>query len=267
MTSPLSLWRIAGSIALMMMFGAVLVPWETELQKAGKEAGFHSVALDLSLREQIGQSGFLAALSGFRAPVAAFLWIQSHIAWENTQWGRMAALFNTVTTLQPHTLLYWDIASWHMAWNASMAAEQDRKQKSELLRKRASKQYVDLGKDILERGIKNNSHDYYLYKQLGILLRDRAKDHAGAADAFAKASGLPDCPDYIKRFSVYELAKVPGREYDAYDQLRELYNEGDKQRLPTLVRLLHELEEKLHIPAKQRVFPSKFSTTPSPSHP
>jgi hypothetical protein len=265
MTTRLSPLRIAGAIVILACVGALLLPWQVRLQKEGKQAGFRSVALNLSLREQLGQSGFLAALSGFRAPVAAFLWIQSHMAWEHTEWGKMAALFDSVTTLQPHTLLYWDIAGWHMAWNASIAAEQDLKQQSELLRQRASRQYIELGRDILERGIRNNPKDYYLYERLGILLRERAKDHAAAADAFTKAASFPEAPTYIKRAAVYELAKVPGREREAYERLKALYNEGNTQRAPTLMARLHELEEKLQIPESDRVSPAASAQQPSPS--
>lgn len=268
MTSRLSPLRILGAIVLLTLMGAIMLPWEIQLQKLGKAAGFRTVVLDLSLREQIGQSGFLAALSGFRAPVAAFLWIKAHIAWENTEWGRMAALFDTVTTLQPHTLLYWDIAAWHMAWNASMAAEQDHKQQSEILRARTSRQYVNLGRDILERGIRNNPNDYYLYERLGILLRDRVKDHSGAADAFAKAASFPDTPSYVNRFAAYEMSKVSGREREAYDRLKALYNEGDTQRRPTLIGRLQELEKKLLIPQSEHIqvpAPIKHPSTPAPS--
>ena len=118
MSGRISIFRSLLAILLLAVFGSALIPWQTELQRTAQAAHFRTTPLTLGLREQIGQSGFLAALSGFRAPVAAFLWIDAHTAWERTEWGRMAGLFNTITTLQPHTLLYWDIAAWHMAWNA-----------------------------------------------------------------------------------------------------------------------------------------------------
>lgn len=266
MTSRLSSLRVFAGVVMLTLVGALLLPWEIQLQKSGKEAGFRSVALDLSLREQIGQSGFLAALSGFRSPVAAFLWIQAHTAWENTEWGRMAALFDTVTSLQPHTLLYWDLAAWHMAWNASMAAEQDKKQQSEILRERSSRQYVELGRNILERGIRNNPNDYYLYERLGILLRDRAKDHAAAADAFAKAASFAEAPAYIKRFAAYEMSRIPGRESEAYALLKSLYLQGEKERLPTLMKRLRELEDKLQLPSSERIATPATSTIQTPNH-
>lgn len=245
--------RSVQALLMVIIAGAILLPWQKELQSTATKSGFHSVPLGIDLREQIGQSGFLAALSGFRSPVAAFLWIDAHAAWEKTEWGRMASLFNTVTTLQPHSLLYWDIAAWHMAWNASIAALQDKRQPSEVLRERARRQYIQLGRDFLERGIRNNPDSYLLQERLGILLRDKAEDHAGASNAFAKAASLPGAPAYVARFAAYEAAKVPGMEHEAYERLRTLYDQGEKMRLPTLVAELRRLEEKLGIPADQRI--------------
>jgi hypothetical protein len=263
MSGRVSILRGFLAFLFLGVFGALLIPWEIRLQQTAQESHFRTTPLTLGLREQIGQSGFLAALSGFRAPVAAFLWIEAHTAWEKTEWGRMARLFNTVTTLQPHTLLYWDIAAWHMAWNASISVLHDTKQKSEVLRERARRQYIQLGRDILENGIRNNPDSYLLYERLGILLRDKVEDHSAAADAFAKAASFSDAPAYIHRFAAYEMGKVPGRERETYDLLLSLYREGGKQRMPALITKLRELETKLDIPKEQRI-PEPVSAAPLP---
>lgn len=241
------------AVVLLAVFGAALLPLQIRLAAEAKAAGFRKTAINLDLRERIGQMGFLAALSGFRSPLAAFLWIEVHTAWENTEWGRMAGLFDTVTTLQPRSILYWDMAAWHMAYNASVAALQDDKQPSEALRIRAQRQYFEVGRDLLERGIRNNPDKYQLYLQLGVLLRDKFEDHCGAAAAFLRAAEFPDAPPYTRRFAGYEMAKCPGREREAYDLLKKLYLAGDCQRLPTLITVLQEMEKKLDIPAGERV--------------
>ena len=241
------------AIVLLLVFGAAMLPLQGFVARQAQAAHFRKTSLDIGLRERIGQSGFLAALSGFRSPLAALLWIQAHTAWENTEWGRMAGLFDTVTTLQPRSLLYWDLAAWHMAWNASIAAMQNEKQPSEALRIRAQRGYFQLGRDFLERGIRNNPDRYQLYLQLGVLLRDKFEDHCGAAEAFRKASEFPDAPSYCARFVGYELAKCPGREREAYEYLRALYLKGEKQRLPSLVNLLNDMEKRLDIPQAERV--------------
>jgi hypothetical protein len=241
------------AIALIGVFGFIKAPVEKSLDAEQERARLRNAPLDLGLRERVGQMGFLAALSGFRSPLAAYLWIEAINAWERTEWGRMAGLFDTVTTLQPRSLLYWDMAAWHMAWNASIAALQDTSQPSEALRIRNQRQYFKLGRDYLERGIKNNPESSFLYKSLAILLRDKFEDHCGAGEAFLKASRLPDAPSYITRFAGYELAKCPGREKMAYELLKRIYDEGPEGRKPALIATLQELEKKLDVPGAQRI--------------
>lgn len=241
------------AVALVVLFGVARMPFEVALDEAQRSAQLRSAALTLDLREKIGQMGFLAALSGFRSPLAAILWIEAHNAWEKTEWGRMAGLFDTVTTLQPRSLTYWDMSAWHMAWNASVAALEDKNQPSEALRIRNQRQYFQLGKDFLERGIRNNPDSYMLYERLGVLLRDKFEDHCGAAEAFAKATTFDKAPPYIARFAGYEMAKCEGREKEAYERLKALYDKGDAQRLPTLITTIQELEKKLDVPEAERI--------------
>lgn len=243
------------SIFLLMVFGVIRMPFENHLEREGQSMEVRAGKLTLGLREQVSQLAFVAALSGFRSLVASYLWIEAHIAWERTEWGRMAGLFNTVTTLQPKSLLYWDMAAWHMAWNASVAALDNPKEPSEALRIRAQRQYFQLGREILEAGIHNNPNRAMLYERLGILLRDKFDDHCGAAKAFEKAASFPDATPYIARFSAYEMAQCPGREKEAYVLLKKLYLSGESQRLPTLITKLREMEETLDIPAQERIAP------------
>jgi hypothetical protein len=245
--------RKAIAIAIVAVFGSVKMPMEASLDAAQERARLRNSPLVLGLHERLGQLGFVAALSGFRSPLAAYLWIEAQDAWERTEWGRMAGLFDTVTTLQPRSLLYWDMAAWHMAWNASTAALRDTSQPSEALRVRNQRQYFRLGRDYLERGIRNNPESSFLYGRLAVLLRDKFEDHCAAGDAFLRASQLPDAPPYIKRFAGYELAKCPGRESAAYELLKRIYDEEPEARKPALVSTLQELEKKLDVPKAQRI--------------
>lgn len=240
-------------LGLVLLFGGLRLPFELRLDVEQREAYFRGTKFDLTLREQVGQMGFFAALSGFRSFIAALLWIDAHTAWESTEWGRMAGLFDTVTTLQPRSALYWDMAAWHMAWNASIAALEDKKQPSEALRIRAQRQYFNLGREFLEKGIRNNPDRPDLYEKLAILLRDKFEDHCGAAEAFAKAATFPDARQYVRRFAFYELAKCPGRELEAYEGLKKLYLEGEREHMPSLIGALGKLEETLDIPVDQRL--------------
>jgi uncharacterized protein HemY len=162
-------------------------------------------------------------------------------------------LYRQITTLQPRAILFWDMAAWHMAWNASVAAMNDQTQPRLALRVKAQREYFALGKDFLERGIKNNPEKPQLYDALGRLYKEKYKDHASASEFFAKAAALPGAWGYEKRFAAYELSYCEGREREAYERLRRLYDAGKDERLPTLITRLKFLEQKLNIPNEQRI--------------
>lgn len=246
---------IRGAIifSLLLAFGALRLPIEAALTEQHRSAYFHQARLGLDLREQIGQLGFLAALSGFRSLVADVIFIQAHVAWERTEWGRVLLLFREATTLQPRSILFWDMAAWHMAWNASVAALHDSALPNDVMRRKAQREYVALGKDFLERGIKNNPDRPQLYESLARLYKEKLNNHAAAAKYYARAAALPGAPEYDKRFAAYELSFAPGQEREAYEALRHLYDQGGHERLPTLLKRLKFLEEKLDIPLYERV--------------
>jgi len=245
--------RCLFTIWLVLIFGIMKLPMESSLAAQDRQLRFGNVEWNLDLREKLGQLGFVAALSGFRSIVADALFIQANVAWEKTEWGRVLLLFRQVTTLQPRAVLFWDMAAWHMAWNASVAALNDPAQSRQALRIKAQREYFALGKDFLERGIKNNPDRPQLYESLARLYKEKYKDHAHASEFFAKAAALAHAPSYDKRFSAYELSYCEGREREAYDRLHQLYQMGENERLPTLITRLKFLENKLDIPQNERI--------------
>ncbi len=245
--------RFISVVIILFVFGAIKLPAERAIFAQHRQEHFRSVEFNLDLREKLGQLGFIAALSGFRSIVADMLFIQAHVAWERTEWGRVLLLFRHVTTLQPRAILFWDMAAWHMAWNASVAAMNDRTQPRLALRIKAQREYFALGKDFLERGVKNNPDRPQLYEALARLYKEKYKDHEHASEFFAKAAAFSGAPSYNKRFSAYELSYCERREREAYERLHQLYSEGKKERLPTLITRLKFLEKKLDIPQDQRI--------------
>ena len=245
--------RALAILLAVLALGAVKVPGEHALLMQHRQWGFREVKFDVDLRERLGQLGFIAALSGFRAAVADILFVQAHVAWERTEWSRVLLLFRQVTTLQPHCVLFWDTAAWHMAWNASVAALTDPNQPRLALRVKAEREYYALGKDFLERGIKNNPDKPQLYEALARLYQEKYRDHARASEYYAKAAALPGAPSFDKRFSAYELSYCENREREAYEHLRHLYDLGERERVPTLIARIKFLETKLDIPETQRI--------------
>jgi hypothetical protein len=239
--------------ATLLVFGLVRLPIEERLNAQYHAAFFHGAKLDLGMRQRIGQNSFLAALGGLRALVADGLWIQAHVDWMDTEWGKMLVLFNTVTALQPRNIMFWDMSAWHMAYNASTAAMNDASQPRISLRLKHQHEYFLIGKDLLDRGIANNPDRPKLHEALAMLLRDKLKDHYGAYQHYAAAAKMPDAPGYDKRFAAYELSYCPGHERDAYAELVRIYRLGDREWLPTLLSRINYLQETLNIPSSQRI--------------
>ena len=240
--------------ALLLVFGAIRLPLEMALTREHRQASFGNVQLNLGLRSKIGQLGFLAALSGFRTLVADLLWIQAHTAWERVEYGTMYFMFNTITTLAPHNVGFWDGAAWHMAYNASVAVMNDPKEKRIAVKLKKQREYFMVGREFLEHGIANNPKAYILHQNLGAIYRDKLNDNWNAFLEYDKAAACPNAPTYEKRFAAYELSKVPGREKEAYERLRRLYDMGEQERLPSIERDLKRMEEVLNLPEEKRIY-------------
>ncbi len=235
------------------VFGGLKVHPEQAINETHRRLRLRAVDFNLNLRNQIGQFGFVAGLSGFRSLIADLLYIKTYMAWEQTDWVRVLLYSRQVTTLQPRSILFWDTAAWHMAWNASAAALRDPKQPKIALRLKAQREYLELGKNFLERGIEKNPDHPQLYEAMARLYRDKYNDHEHAAEFFEKAAAFSEAPGYVKRFAAYELAQCRGREEEAYDSLIALYSAGEQERLPTLIQRLTEIENKLDIPIEKRI--------------
>jgi hypothetical protein len=102
--------------------------------------------------------------------------------------GPNAVVISTNHNAPTTGALFWDTAAWHMAWNASVAAMNDTNQPRQALRVKAQREYFALGKDFLERGIKNNPDRPELYEALARLYKEKYKDHERAAEYYAKAA-------------------------------------------------------------------------------
>ena len=243
--------RILG-FAVLLVWGVVKVPIETHMTVQRREQQLGGYKITASLRQQLGQTGFLAMLGGLRAAVADLLWIRAHIAWQDTQYGRMKLYFDACTALQPRRENFWENAGWHMAWNG--AAYMENTERDPIKRRREVQEYHRLGESYFIQGTQNLPESWRLYDWLGALYRDKIKDPEKAAAAYEEASKRPGHLDYTRRFAAYFLAECPGREREAYEKLLALYHEGEKEWLPTLLEKLQKLERKLGIPKDQQVY-------------
>jgi len=274
--------RTALLIALVLAIAAaVKAPFEASLA-ADRPALAAAGGVNIKMREQVGQGLSLALLGGFRALVADLLWIAAHGAWEEKRWFTMRQDFEAVTMLQPHAMFFWDLASWHLAWNASYAAFTDPAEPRLAIRLRNQRLWIQAGRELLERGIANNPDRFELYEKLGWMLKQKAQDTCGAADAALAA--VKRCQswqrDYLQRLAGYWLEecareKNPARLREAYDYWRDLWRREYAARARehwdtidrNISRRITKLEDDLSVPEAERLFakPTPSATVPAKS--
>ncbi len=242
---------------LLLAFGVPKVFLEQRLLETQRLHGFQVAQWNKGLRGQIGQMGFVAALSGFRAIMADVVWLKAYSAFERSEWGRMKLLLDSATQLQPKAILFWEMAHFHMAYDAAMSVRLNEDlQPSDALRRRAERQYLQIGEQFLLDGIAFNPDSARLRERLGTLYANRFHDPSRAADAFLESSRKVGAMDYVRGFAGYQMAKVPGREREAYQLLREVHANKAARGLqfpPTLLHVLADLENKLEVPKADRI--------------
>lgn len=209
----------------------------------------------VAVREKLGQGLALAALGGFRGLAANALMLQAHAAWEEKQWVRVRSALEMAILLQPRVAWFWDLASWHLAWNAAVAAEQATDESGETRRRMEARKWVDAGRALLERGIQAVPEKAILYQRLGDLYWQRLSDYQAAAEYYREALTKEGAPPYLERFVGYALEKAGDGEgaLAYFRQLRQAMGESpDPIRQPDLVeRKISELEKRVQSrPAK-----------------
>ena len=244
-------WRYWLAAGVLLGFGFVRVPLETGMEAEWKRLHLRGPALDLGMREEIGQMSYVAALGGFRSLVASILTLKAHIHWENTEYTQLGKTYDLVVGLQPRTGSYWEEYAWHRGWNERSFYLNHQGLQSGLRRELAD-EAGEAAREILDRGIRNNPEEYRLHLRQAELLRDKLKDFCAAAEYFGQAAAYGG-PGYTRRFAAYMLAKCEGKEAEALEMLRALYLEGEEQRLPTLLTELGRLEGELGVPEGERL--------------
>jgi hypothetical protein len=236
-------------LAAVLTVGAARIPLEQSLTGTLKEQNLLPVPLGLTTREKIGQTSSAVALGGLRTLVATFLNLRAFDQFTEQRWDEVDESFQTIVDLAPRTNYYWETGSWHQAYNAASYYLYD----SDLppLRKReAWRSSILRGRKFLERGIRNNPDQWTLYANLGFLLSDSNKFQAfenigesfsAAADAYEMSAKTGKALPYVVRARLYSLARSPGREKEALDLARQLY-QSRNNRTPTLLAVLFVLE-------------------------
>lgn len=275
-----NLWRKIGIIAAVIIVSGLLrAPYQDNLLSRMRAAGFHPEHEDTPILSQLGVESAVVVLGGLRYLVAAGFQIETVDLWEAHNWEELSEKYRFITMLQPKDPEGWRTWGWHMAYNASAWYQLDSQQKPEI-REALARHYIDRGKAILIEGLKWNPDDVWIYRDLANIYKEKDKDFCSAADVYLAGSKVEDAPSFMYRFYGYMVADCPGREKEAYEALKGVYDYGfrlltnakendasaetinDGIRAvwkPTLITSLRELEEKLDIAAADRI-PERFDS-------
>lgn len=269
--------RRALFIALILgLWAPFKIGWEREIAREQDFLRYQGAPMTRQLRDDLGQGLTIGVLSGMRTVVADLVWLEVTVAWETEEWFKMGAYINLCTALQPRCTTFWDIGGWHLAWNASVAAAEDKTETNDLRRYRASQFWIDKGLEIYKRGIENNPEYWRLRADTGMLYQQRlaqneernglkaaaAQNYINAAHYYEQAVMLPDCPVFLERFPAY-MYENAGDDQAAYASWCALWNrltpqqremkEHWKEKIEANIR---RLEQKLSIPPEKRIFPN-----------
>jgi tetratricopeptide (TPR) repeat protein len=254
--------RYAAVALVLLVWGAVKLPWETHLADRRRQIMYgQEQPFSFRMRDSLGQGLTLAALGGFRGVAANFVWISLTMAWEEQQWTRVRTLAEFAVLLQPRVLFFWENGAWHLAWNASVSAQNyPRPDSTPNQRLRESRQWIEAGRDMLERAIQANPEKPQIYMRMAELYQQRLQDQATAARYYMMAASKPGASPLAERFAGYALENA-GRPQEAYDYWIRLWRSSDEhpevgpRQWPKIRERIQKLENELNIPDDKRLFP------------
>ncbi len=257
---------------LLLGAGLALLPVENSVRAQRMRLKYGGARVTFELREAIGQNLAIALLAGLRGVVADFLWLQSQGFWEKQEWLRQYRDMEIAVTLQPQSVLFWDLGAWHMGWNIAYGALSDLQNRTRAEGIKREREWHEKAREFLQRGIENVPNRYDLYFYMGWLYYEKLSKNCDmppcqeaycqAAEYFKKAASFSDAPEYVARMYPRALEEC-GKTEAAYEEWKRLWFQ-DHAKVPqqwtVIERRIRHLEDQLKIPNSQRVFHQ--STTP-----
>jgi hypothetical protein len=239
-----SLRRLTAAATVLVVAGIVRMPVEQALTKELREQGMLSEPLNIETRKKVGQGFWAVSLGGLRTLVSTVLNLRAFAFFENQRWIQLSDTYDTIVQLAPNTEYYWDTGSWHMAYNAA-AYYQNSSELPELRRRAEWRQWIERGTAFLEEGTRQNPDSWYLWSRLAWLYADPNKliDYEKSAAAYDRSIAAGNALPFIRNGAAYALARVPGKEAEALERVREL-RESPRGRVPTMNCLAFALESK-----------------------
>ncbi|MEM9016860.1 MAG: hypothetical protein AAGC68_07580 [Verrucomicrobiota bacterium] len=247
----------------LALFGLARAPLENPIRDRLVEANLLLPPPARSAMEQMGQSALMGTLGGLRSLVSSYLVLKAFDHFTLKEWEELKATYGVITALEPRDENHWRDVVWHIGINASANMQIDESIPA-FERQRRFNEYTLEAIDLAEKGLEQNPDSAVIRLQLGEVYREKLDDYCETARIYGEMMDLPEAPGYAKRFYGYFLAQCPGKEQEAYDQLRPLYLEEKRQGkvlTPSLIAWLKDLEKHLDISPRERI-PEPYPIVP-----
>jgi hypothetical protein len=263
---------------LVVLPSLLMLPLQDNIGAERVQRRYGGARVNRKMRDVIGQKAAIALLAGFRGIVADLLWIQSHGYWEKKQWLQQYRDMEVVTTLQPQSILFWDVGAWHMAWNIGYAVSVDTNNVTEAVGIKRMRDWHERARAYLDRGIENIPNRYDLYFKIGWLYLQKLVPDCGqdipcqqdkycrAAEYLRKASSFPDAPSFVARAYARALEKcgdITGA-YQLWLNMWKLDRSTPAVPWSSIEREIRRLEDQMNLPDERRIFP-KTPAKPAPA--
>lgn len=262
-----TLFQILVILIVLLGFGAAKLGFEDRLNQDMVNQKLLQPPLKEGTSLQLGQTGAAVALGGLRSLVASIWNFRAYLHFEDLNWIKVEESYEIITTLQPQTTHYWNTGAWHLHTNAS-GYYRDNEDITPFRRASMRSLYINKGAAFLEEGVRQNPDNWKLHYELARMWSDHHKipDLERAVQHFTNTLKCETLPEYkrsqMRRFMFYNMTRVEGREQEAYDLGRGLFDESPDNHLPKLVCGLFALQNSLNIPETARIpdlklFPSE----------
>jgi len=222
---------------VLIVFGALRMRFEEGLTRDLRDKKLLAPKLGMTERGMLDQKGFAAAFGSVRPVWAAMKSLGATGYHSEADWISLEEAYNEIVVLDPRNVNYWDVGSWHLAYNAS-SSSLDNESLPPLKREVLFRRYIEKGSAFLDRGIEANPEEWRLPVLKARLWSSefRIENYPLVVDTLVKA-----------------LLTIPERRQEAYEMGYELWKEGRRQHFPSLMNGFFVLQLDPDLDLKERV--------------
>lgn len=219
---------------VLAVTGYLRMPKEQKFMEDLRERKIAHPQIDSEIWSKMGQTSLAGTFGGLRSVMASFMSIGAFDHFENNNWYELEKDFEVITALDPYNSHYWNIGAWHLGWNAASWARRNQSF-SPAKQRLFEMEFLEKGDAMYREGLKYNPASENLWFDRGAMWSNEFKrpDLERAAEAFRELRNSRN-PVYRRRY-LLTIARIPGREIEAYDEMMKLLLENQKFhfRIPT----------------------------------